>query len=402
MRVLRSTDPELMAPPPSIELDDEASRKTCGALKDYWYVGCLSEELAERPLGRTIFGEKVVLWRDAQGTARAATDRCLHRGAALSEGVVVGGDLCCPYHGWSYGSDGRRSWVPSRGPDQHKGVLTDDDRRRLHVDQEPRGNKAPCLKLWATQEQDGLVFVYAGADPKEARRPPFRIPFWDDPSWTAYFMVTRFRNGVTHLVENFMDVPHTTFVHQGWFRTKVVPKRVPASVDLDGEEVLVTYRQERDRISGLGVVLNPTGEAMVHTDRFIAPNVTRVDYSFGPVSTGRGGGFAICSQCTPVGPRETLVFTSISYKLPLELPRRLVGRALKPVMQWYTRQVINQDVEVMDTQTAGLTADDTPPVFLNTEADVLHVQIERLRAWLREGGRGTKPDDERIETAFYI
>ena len=55
----------------AIELEREARLATCGALKRFWYVACLSSELKEgAPLGRTIFDEPIALFRDATGAAR--------------------------------------------------------------------------------------------------------------------------------------------------------------------------------------------------------------------------------------------------------------------------------------------------------------------------------------------
>src|SRR5438067_354628 len=89
--------------PPAIDLEREADAARCGALKDYWYVAALSDELPRtRPLARTLFGVNVALFRDERGRAVAVRDRCLHRATALSAGDVVDGKLCCPYHGWSY------------------------------------------------------------------------------------------------------------------------------------------------------------------------------------------------------------------------------------------------------------------------------------------------------------
>ena len=48
--------------------------------------------------------------------------------------------------------------------------------------------------------------------------PPFRFPSHELSSWNSYFMITDFENEVGNLAENFMDVPHTIFVHKGWFR----------------------------------------------------------------------------------------------------------------------------------------------------------------------------------------
>ena len=39
------------------------------------------------------------------------------------------------------------------------------------------------------------MFVFLGDDVAKARREPFRVPKWNEPGWTAYFMVTRFPTG---------------------------------------------------------------------------------------------------------------------------------------------------------------------------------------------------------------
>jgi phenylpropionate dioxygenase-like ring-hydroxylating dioxygenase large terminal subunit len=372
-------DPPLaLVTQPAVELDAEADLARCGALKDFWYVACLSTELlAGKPLARTLFGTNLVLFRDEHGRPTALRDRCLHRNARLSAGDVFHGRLGCPYHGWVYDASGAVVEVPSRGP----------------------GAK-PCdlgrLQRFDTLEQDGLVFVFMGGDSARARRPAFRVPYWGDPRWTVYFMVTRFPNGVTNLVENFMDVPHTVFVHKGWFR-RPARKRVPATVKRSEGRVLVTYKQERDTVTGLGRLFNPGGLPMVHTDHYFVPNVTRVDYMWGD-----RGGFAINSQVTPLGATDSLVYTAISYRLPYDLPRSLVARALRPLVRWYTTQVIRQDVDIMRVQREGLLNGPGGGVFSGTEADLLHTDIESYRRWLLEGGHGPGPSDEERDIVFWI
>ncbi len=208
-------------------------------------------------------------------------------------------------------------------------------------------------------------------------------------------MVTRFPNGVTNLVENFMDVPHTAVVHRGWFRNPS-QKRVPATVERVDGSVLVTYRQDKDQVEGLGKLFNPGGAPMVHTDKYYIPNVTRVDYMFG------SSGFVITSQCTPVAAADTLVYTAISYRLPFDLPRALVGRAMLPIFRWYTTRVILQDVDIMRVQRDGLMGSPGGGVFVSTEADLLHADIEAYRTWLRLGAEGPPPQDERRDIAFWV
>lgn len=380
---------------PAIDLDAEADLARCGALKDYWYVACLSSELtAKAPLGRVVFGTPVALFRGRDGKPAALLDRCLHRNARLSAGATFDGCIGCPYHGWTYDQDGRCVNIPSLGP-QQKGSRLDED-----------GHACEGLKLtpldvgrvrsFPTLEQDGLVYVFLGGDAARARKAPFRIPYKDDPEWRTYFMVTRFPNGVTNLVENFMDVPHTVFVHEGWFR-KPAKKEVPALVERRDESVLVTYEQDQDRLTGLGPVLNLDGGPMTHTDRFYAPNITRVDYGF-----GNRAGFVITSQCTPVGPTESVVYTAIGYRLPLDVPGRLLSRAFEPLLHWYTRQVIEQDVKIMRVQRDGLTGAPGGGEFQSTEADLLHADIEAYRSWLRDGAEGDGPEPAARRIAFWI
>ncbi len=335
--------------------EEPGLRERDGALVENWYVACTSAELGrKKPLGRTIYERDLVLFRDRDGAARCLPDRCLHRHAPLSAGVVVGGELCCPYHGWVYDGAGRVVAVPSEGA-----------RRRESAD-------CPQLPAIPTVEQDGLVWIYAGDGAPTHPAPPFRMPRLVDEGWAHYYMVTEFANEVTHLVENFMDVPHTVFVHRGWFRRRC-GRPVPIVVEAEAGEVLVTYRQAKDEIGFTGRLLNPRAEPMTHTDRFIMPNLTRVDYGFG---TRRS--FIILSQCTPVRAFETRVYTLIAYELGLLTPylRRLLG--------FYTRRVIEQDVNVMALQGRNLRRD-LRWQFHHTAADAVHLAIEARR---EAGARG--------------
>jgi nitrite reductase/ring-hydroxylating ferredoxin subunit len=66
--------------------------------------------------GTSVNGLPVVVWRGADGTARAWTDQCPHRGMRLSFGFVRGDALVCIYHGWSFaGPD--TTGPDSTGPD---------------------------------------------------------------------------------------------------------------------------------------------------------------------------------------------------------------------------------------------------------------------------------------------
>lgn len=343
-------------------------REEAGRLKDYWYVGGTAGEVGRRkPFASTVLGEKLVLFRDARGEPVALSDRCLHRNAPLSAGDVFDGCIGCPYHGWTYDSEGRLVDIPATAD----------------------GTEVPELGLrrWKTVERYGLVWVWMGEG--EPDKEPFQMPYWGQRGWSCYYMVTHFDNGVTQLVENFMDVPHTVFVHKGWFRNEA-RKRVGMHVERTADSVLVTYDQPDDQIGFTSRILNPKNEPMVHTDRFYLPNVTRVDYDFGE------RGFVITSQCTPISPYESRVYTLISYNLG----RRSVNRLAKAFLPWYTRKVIQQDVDIMAIQGANLKHHQTEH-FHHSEADLHHIWIEQLRDWAAQEQGAPLPGEERT-VEFWI
>lgn len=321
-------------------------RESCGRLSQAWYAALLSTQLKHKAVQRTIMQELIVLFRDAQGKAKALLDRCPHRNALLSEGRVQQGIIQCPYHGWSFDGQGRRVAVPAQGSEPGC----------MHTESFP------------VREQDGIVWVWMGGPAHPPQKPPHAIPLVDAPGYQGYYMETLFPNNVTNLVENFMDVPHTVFVHEGWFRS-AKRKAVRATVERTENQVKVSYHDEKDAIGFSDRLLNPKGLKLAHTDLFIMPNQTQVDYIYGDKERH----FSIVSTCTPIDEQHTRVFTRISFKL---------GPWVKKIaslgLPWYTRKVITQDVEIMEIQARALQHYGQPK-FSTTQADLPHQYIESLR-----------------------
>lgn len=345
-------------------------RTSCGTLNEAWYVVARSSELRSTPLSRTVMDAPLAVFRDDTGQARALTDRCAHRNAALSGGRVVDGCLQCPYHGWTYDGAGARVRVPSEGPERAQ-----------------RPGRA--VESFAVREQGGLVWVWMGrSDPPEGAEPYAFEP--DGDGWGSYFMVTEFAGGVTDLVENFMDVPHTAFVHAGWFRRAKKAKPATALVERTAASVCVTYDQPDDAIGAFDRMLNPTGLPMVHTDRFFAPHVTRVDYLWGELR-----GLVISSQITPITATRAVVYTKIAYRFGWLNP------LLRVLLPPYTRAVIRQDVSIMANQTANLTRFGGR-AFSGTEADVVHRAIEMVLDHRAAGEQGPAPGRQTTTIRFWM
>jgi phenylpropionate dioxygenase-like ring-hydroxylating dioxygenase large terminal subunit len=341
-----------------------------GLLRNYWYVAAQSSDLrGQQPIRRVVFERPLVLWRDSNGTPAALLDRCCHRNTPLSKGTSVGNDIRCPYHGWTFDPSGNCVHIPSEGPDHDVG-----------------GGKS--VPAYLTLERYGLVYVWMGAN--EPDNEPFAMPHWDQHGWGHYYMYTEFENDVTNLVENFMDVPHTVFVHKTWFRS-ARQIQVNMEVERTANSVLVTYDQPADSIGFTNWLLNPNNLPMTHTDRFFMPNVTTVDYIFGDDERA----FVITSTCTPTSPSRAAVYTLISYKFGR------LNALFRLLLPPYTRKVIEQDVWIMKLQGDNLRTFGEAR-FRSTQADTLHLYIESLRQWAAAGGEEPKPSPRKQQGSFWI
>lgn len=161
-------------------------------LMNHWYVACTRHELAERPLGRDICNEAVVLYRGTSGTAHALRDLCPHRKAPLSMGRIEGDALRCAYHGMRFASDGRCDHIPSQ-------------------DAIPR---QACVRAFPVQERYGLVWIWPG-DPALAEAQPLPArPWLEQPDWNhdvlQHFPV---RAAYTLMGDNLLDLSHVAFLH---------------------------------------------------------------------------------------------------------------------------------------------------------------------------------------------
>jgi phenylpropionate dioxygenase-like ring-hydroxylating dioxygenase large terminal subunit len=75
-------------------------------LNQNWHPVAESREITRKPHKVEICQTELVLFRQADGTLAALSNRCPHRQAQLSCGKVRGDKIHCPYHGWNYDADG--------------------------------------------------------------------------------------------------------------------------------------------------------------------------------------------------------------------------------------------------------------------------------------------------------
>lgn len=333
--------------------------------EDYWYVIAESRELtANRVLARCVLGQTLACWRGQDGTPAALEDRCLHRNAPLSAGTVRHGLLSCPYHGWTYDGAGRVVSIPSVAG----------------------AGGAPCSPGFPVLERDGYVYVRLNRD-ATAGAQPFRMPHRGERDWKSIRLQNRFRNTVANCVENFIDIPHTAFVHKSIFRSSR-GERLKATVQRVKDELHVTYRNERANLGTYAWFLNPGGREIQHTDSFYAPNITSVVYRMGAKT------FIITSQAVPVADNETLVYTDLTYSFG-----RLSALAA-PFVRRHGQRIIDQDIDILDRQMAVIRR--YGQSFHDTPADVIHSMVGSIRGAIARGEDPRALPALSREIEFYV
>jgi phenylpropionate dioxygenase-like ring-hydroxylating dioxygenase large terminal subunit len=286
----------------------------------------------------------------------------------LSAGKVAGGNLQCPYHGWLYDGNGHVVAIPAQG-------------NSFKSSPSCRG------KSYAVKEQDGYVYVRLAATPRVDIE-PFPMPHYGQSGWETVRVINRFANDVTNCAENFIDIPHTAFVHKGIFRT-CRQKKLEMTVKRFNGSVLVEYHHENNNLGWYEHFLNFKGTEIKHSDRFFMPNITSVEYQMGD-----NRHLFITSQSIPETDNSTLVYTDITYNYGIW------NKLAIPFVGWTAQHIIGQDVKILGIQ--GETIAKYGREFFPTPADTIHLFVESIRAAI---GRGEDPrllPHKTVEVNFWV
>lgn len=341
------------------------------SFKNFWYIACESHELKpSQTLARQILDEWIVLFRDENNRACAFEDRCIHRNAQLSKGWVKNGKLQCSYHGWIFDGEGKLKGIPSEGPNSSKKV----------------GSR--CAKTFECLEQDG--FVYVLLEPHEnSPTSPFEMPHYNESGYQTVRLFNKFQNSVINCAENYIDVPHTVFVHDKIFRDSL-NEEITTKVIRENGKVSIEYLGESGNLGWFSWFLNPRKVPIIHIDTYHMPNTTCVKYIIDKKE------FWITSQSIPISEYETWVWTDLTYKFG---PAWLNWLA-RPFVHFQGQSVIDQDIEVLDNQ--GKVLQKYPESFSNASADVIHVLIESVYNEIKAGRDPRLLPTKELEVKFWI
>jgi phenylpropionate dioxygenase-like ring-hydroxylating dioxygenase large terminal subunit len=161
-------------------------------IKKAWYVAATAAELSDKPLARTLLGEKVVLFRTVEGKAVALEDRCCHRMAPLSLGDVEPGGIRCRYHGLKFDAGGQCVEVPGQ-------------------EQIPPGM---CVRAYPLVERHGFAWIWMGR-PELADAATIVDVHWNQaPGWPTAQGYIHYKAHYQLIADNLLDFSHLAFVHR--------------------------------------------------------------------------------------------------------------------------------------------------------------------------------------------
>lgn len=160
-------------------------------LKNQWYVAATSAEITGKILARTICKEPLVLFRTPDGKVVVFEDRCPHRKAPLSMGVLIDNELRCNYHGARFAADGRCTQIPCQPNIPHD----------------------LAVRVLPSIETHALIFVWIG---KAAKADPSLIPDFSPntaPGWGPAHGYHYVKANYQLIIDNILDLTHLPFLH---------------------------------------------------------------------------------------------------------------------------------------------------------------------------------------------
>lgn len=254
-------------------------------LKNFWYAVEFSSVVGQKPTQIKLMDKEYVLYRDSAGQVIALEDKCAHRGATLSGGWVEGNCIRCPYHGWSYNSEGKCVGIPA-------------DKEGTPIPKRAQVESLPVT------EKLGFVWIFVGDLPAELRPPIPDLPEYGDPKWRLVSGEYTWDAHYTRVLESGLDSSHAPFVHRAFFNNRNDAEVPPYEVEMeDYSASALTISKPPSRVGLLKFIVKrdrpfSSAKLTVHL-----PNINRIhlDFNF------RGYQYIYFASNIPVS--ETLTLT---------------------------------------------------------------------------------------------
>ena len=311
-------------------------------INDWHPVATVAQLEPGKLLPVRLLGEELVLWRSGD-QIMVWQDLCVHRGTKLSLGKVVddGQRVECPYHGWTYNTGGRCVHIPA------------------HPEQVPP--EKATVKQYRTRVQYELVWVTFGEPEHDI--PPF--PEWENDAYRKLLCGPYpLQAAGPRIVENFLDIAHFPFVHEGILGVRSRPEIADYHAEITDDGVLAQgVRVYQPDPYGTGI-----GDTVAYTYRAYRPLTAYL------LKESDGPSFSILLVVTPHDAVASTVWMWMAMNYSHDTPA-------EELIAWQD-EIFAQDAPIVESQRPELL-----PLDLQAE---LHLRSDRTaisyRQWLNQIG----------------
>ena len=306
-----------------------------------WHPVARSSDVPEASIHPArLLGEDLVIWR-MNGEVKVWQDLCVHRGTKLTLGHLRGDLLECAYHGWTYDGEGNCVKIPA------------------HPEQKPPPKAK--VRTYHCRESYGLIWACLGEPAKDV--PAFGE--WDDASFRKVACGPyRYHSSGTRAVENFLDVAHLPFVHEGILGERAHAEIQDYEVEQTDEGIVarnVRIWQPDPDGTGVGKDVNYTYKVPRPLSMYLSKDT-------------KEGRFSIFAAVCPMTEFESVAWFCIAMNYGHDVPEAdIVSRQ---------DEITGQDIPVVESQRP-----ERLPLDLQAE---LHLRSDRIavayRKWLGQLG----------------
>jgi vanillate O-demethylase monooxygenase subunit len=322
-------------------------------LRDCWYVAGWSRDITAALTPVTVLGEKIVLYRAANGAIVALEDACPHRKLPLSKGTLKDDRVICGYHGLTFDCTGACIAAPTQG--------------RI-----PTGAKV-CS--YPAAERYGFVWLWMGAREKADPARIVDIPNYDSASWgRTDGGDMRIACHYLYIVDNLLDPSHVAWVHLTSFAGARTDD-TPLNIDLADNGVTV-WRWMMDTAPpdyyAKLVKFSGNADRLQHYE-CVLPSVAINKSVYSPAGTGGAG-----------KPLSEKSYVNISYNFITPVDENNShyfwfqhrntdpqDTAISETMNAGARMAFTEDREVLEAVHAGMAKKVTPHLDLALDAGAL-------------------------------
>lgn len=271
----------------------------------------INELTHNRPI-RVYLGNMPIVLIQFEKQVVAYEDFCPHRGAPLSEGTVVDGQIQCPYHGWQFNLEsGKNTFVPVRNeklPCQLQSVFV----------------KVAYDLVWISYYQDATLPLL-------------------NSEVSNIILKGNIRALILNTLENFLEGSHTHYVHNGLVRTKN-KQRNAIKANIQNDEFGFTVQYDLEPAKGLLTKLLPKSyQNLQPRSIYIHPNIAILEYKNEEQKViARFEAILIQGQ------------NELNYIARIFLNIGWIGRLIEPIIRLMFKKIIEQDKQILELQQDNL------------------------------------------------